>query len=124
MDLRELLAGFAEDTSATHMQEAATQLIDLLDEDLLEPIHTPGEPILAEELANRLERRVEQVRRRGGEVSGIALLDEALAHLRANDGSTLSPYSYEDSEELRWVVLVDEDDEILACYHNGPFIED
>lgn len=105
------------------MPEAASRLLELLDADEVEPLDQPGAAIQAEDLAERLETRVDKVRRRSEVLpEGIDLIEDAIAHLRAADGETVHPWTFEDGEGIRWFVLAN-DDEVIACYTSEPFVE-
>ena len=125
MDIVESLGSFIESSGSPTMPGAATQLVELLEADEVEPLDQPGTSVTAEELAERLEQRIERLRKKGPEPTGIQLVEDAIALLRANEGITISPWTYEDSDGVRWFVLAneDEDDEIIACYTSAPFIE-
>ena len=125
MDMHESLARFIEDSAADHMPTAAANLLELIEADEVEPLAQPGEAVLADELAERLEQRLEKVRRRSDKLpEGVAVIEDAIAHLRANDGVEVEPWSFEDSDGVRWFVLATADDEdIVACYTTAPFIE-
>ena len=123
--MQESLARFIEDSAADHMPEAASALLELLEADEVEPLGQPGDAVMAEELAERLEQRLERIRKRSDKLpDGVPLIEDAIAHLRANDGVEVEPWSYEDSDGVRWFVLATTDDEhIVACYTTAPFIE-
>lgn len=123
MDLHQSLSRFVESSGSSYMPDAANQLLELLEADEVEPLDQPGRPLSAEDVAERLEQRIEKLRRRGDLPRGIDLVEDAVAHLRANDGITVSPYTFEDSEGVRWFVLASEDEEVVACYTSAPFIE-
>lgn len=124
MDIVESLGSFIESSGSPTMPGAATQLVELLEADEVEPLDQPGTSVTAEELAERLEQRLERLRKKGPEPTGVQLVEDAVALLRANEGITVSPWTYEDSDGVRWFVLADEDeDEIIACYTSAPFIE-
>lgn len=125
MDMHDSLARFIEDSAADHMPAAAANLLELLEADEVEPVAQPGDSVMAEDLAERLEKRLEQVRRRSDKLpDGVALIEDAIAHLRANDGVEVEPWTFEDSDGVRWFVLatIDEED-VVACYTTAPFIE-
>ena len=106
------------------MGEAAAQLLELLEEDEVEPIGAPGDAISSDTLAERLENRLTKLRKRSDQVpDGIDLIEDAVATLRTNDGVTLYPWSFEDSDGIRWFVLADEDEDVIVCYTSAPFIE-
>ncbi len=122
--MQDNLNRFIEYTASDHMPKAASQLLDLLESDEVEPLHQPGEEILAEDLADKLEIRVDRIRNRGGRApTGLRIIEDAIAHLRARDGENLLPWSYEDSEGSRWFILADDDEEVIACYSTAPFVE-
>lgn len=125
MDIHESLARFIEDSAADHMPKAAATLLELLESDEVEPIAQPGEAVMADEIAERLEQRVEKLRKRADKLpEGIALIEDAIAHLRAYDGVEVEPWSFEDSDGIRWFVIATSDDEeIVACYTTAPFVE-
>lgn len=125
MDIKESLARFIEDSAAESMVKAASALLELLDSDEVEPLAQPGDAVMAEELAERLENRLEKVRRRSDKMlEGVTLIEDAVALLRANEGNEVEPYSFEDSDGVRWFVLAGtEDEEVVACYTTAPFIE-
>lgn len=123
--MQDSLARFIEDSASDHMPDAASTLLELLESDEVEPLGQPGDALMAEEVAERLEQRLEKVRKRSDKLpKGVALIEDAIAHLRANDGVEVDPWSYEDSEGVRWFVLASsEEDDIIACYTTAPFIE-
>ena len=124
MDMLERLGMFVESSGSSHMPEAASQLLELLESDEVEPLDQPGSGVMAEDAAERLEARLTKLRRRNDRhVEGVALIEDAVAHLRANDGEVVLPWTYEDSDGIRWFVLATEDEEVIACYTSAPFIE-
>lgn len=125
MNMQDSLARFIEDSAADHMPDAASELLELIEADEVEPIAQPGDAVLAEEIAERLEQRLEKLRRRSDKLpKGVALIEDAIAHLRANDGVEVEPWSFEDSDGVRWFVLATSDDEdVIACYTSAPFVE-
>lgn len=125
MDMHDSLARFAEDSASDHMPSAATNLLDLIESDEIEPIAQPADTVLAEEIAERLEKQTEKVRRRSGSLpEGTQLIEDAIAALRTHEGVEVEPWSFEDSDGIRWFVIVSaEDAEIVACYTTAPFIE-
>jgi hypothetical protein len=124
MDLSEQLARFIESQPSDLMLEAAHELLELVEADAVEQVSSAGKPQSAEELAERLEGRIERLRRRDDSVDGIELLEDAVAHLRASESDAVCPWTYEDGEGIRWFVLATEDDdEIVACYTSRPFVE-
>jgi hypothetical protein len=123
MDLTSSLGRFIESTSSEYMPEAAATLLELLEADAVEPIGQPGHPISAEEMAERLETRLERLRRKRDDApEGLDLIEDAVAHLRAHESDVLAPYTFEDGEGVRWFVL-SRGDEVVACYTSAPFIE-
>jgi hypothetical protein len=120
MNLHQTLSQFVE-SSDSGMGEVASSLLELLEADALEPISTPGKPIPAEELADRLETRLEKVRRRDDPPDGLDVIEDAVAHLRAHD-DVVAPFTFEDGEGVRWFVLASGED-VVACYTSAPFIE-
>jgi len=121
MNLVDSLSRFIENSTADHMPDAATRLVELLEADEVEPLKSPGKAVNAEDIAERLEDRVEKLRNR--EAEGLDLIEDAIAHLRAADGVRLEPWTFEDSDGIRWFVLADEDEDVVACYTSAPFIE-
>ena len=103
------------------MPELASELLDLLETDAVEPLSTPGRPIAAEEVAERLEQRVDKIRRRMDNITGLDLIEEVVGHLRAHEVEMISPWTYEDGDGIRWFVLASESD-VVACYTNRPFV--
>lgn len=123
MDLADGLGRFVESSGSRRMPEAASRLLELLEADEVEPLDQPGAAILAEDLAERLETRLDKLRRRADVLpDGIDLIEDAVAHLRAADGETVHPWTFEDGEGIRWFVLASED-EVIACYTSEPFVE-
>ena len=123
MDIYASLGSFI-DSSGSHTMGAASQLVELMEADEVEPLDQPGTAIAAEEMAERLEQRIERLRKKGPEPTGLLLVEDAIARLRANEGLTVNPWTYEDSDGVRWFVLASEDDdEIIACYTSAPFVE-
>ncbi|MEO1336859.1 MAG: hypothetical protein AAFV29_14525 [Myxococcota bacterium] len=124
MDIKDSLSRFIESAVSDTMGEAASQLLELVEEDEVEPIGAPGDAIASETLAERLENRLSKLRKRSDRLpDGIELIEDAVATLRTNDGLTLYPWSFEDSDGIRWFVLADEDEEVIVCYTSAPFIE-
>ena len=124
MDIQDCLSRFIDSAVSDTMGEAASQLLELLEEDEVEPIGAPGDAISSDVLAERLENRLTKLRKRGDQVpDGIDLIEDAVATLRTNDGITLYPWSFEDSDGIRWFVLADEDEDVIVCYTSAPFIE-
>lgn len=123
MDLQNSLGRFIESSSSAHMPDAAATLLELIEADAVEPIGQPGSPVSAEEMAERLENKLERLRRRRDDApEGLDLIEDAVAHLRAHDSDLLAPWTFEDGEGVRWFVL-SRGDEIVACYTSAPFIE-
>lgn len=124
MDLHTSLGRFIETSGSRHMPEAAQQLLELLDADEVEQLGGAGEALAAEEVADRLEARLQRLLRRADEPpDGTDLIEDAVAHLRANDGLMVAPYTFEDGEGIRWFVLADEDEDVVALYTTAPFLE-
>ncbi len=107
------------------MPNAASELLELLEAEEVEALDHPGTPVAAEEAAERLESRLERLRKRADhEPEGITLIEDAVASLRANDGVVVTPWTFEDGEGVRWFVLAsDEDEEVIACYTSAAFVE-
>jgi hypothetical protein len=120
MDLHQTLSQFVE-SSDSGMGEIASSLLELLEADAVEVIGSPGKPIAAEEVADRLETRLEKVRRRDDPPEGLEVIEDAVAHLRAHD-DVVAPFTFEDGEGVRWFVLASGND-VVACYTSAPFIE-
>lgn len=116
------LSRFIEDSTSEHMPDAAAQLVELLESDEVEPIGAPGEPVLAEDVADRLESQLQKAKDRVNGDDAARLIEDAVQHLRAVEGSTLEPWSFEDSDGVRWFVLADEDEDIVACYTSAAFV--
>ncbi|HJL43099.1 MAG TPA: hypothetical protein RMG48_17470 [Myxococcales bacterium LLY-WYZ-16_1] len=123
MDLLERLHHFMEETASEHMPDAAARLVELLESDQVEPLGAPGKRVPAEDVADRLEERMRKMQRRGDVPAGIELLEDAVAHLRAVDGAQVLPFAFEDGDGVRWFVLADEADDVVACYTSEPFVE-
>ncbi len=125
MDMHESIARFLESSSSDAMQKSAATLLELMESDEVEPIDTPEDTVAAEDLAERLERRLEKLRRRGEKLpDGAAAIEDAVTYLRAHDGAQLERWSYEDGDGVRWFLLAnDEDEEVVACYSDAPFVE-
>ena len=121
MDLQRNLSKFVEANTEGTMSEVASSLIELLEADAVEVIGAPGKPIASEEIAERLETRLERVRRRDSEPEGLDVIEDAVAHLRAHD-DIVAPFTFEDGEGVRWFVLASGDD-VVACYTSAPFLE-
>ena len=62
MDMHDSLARFIEDSVSDHMPGAASALLELLEADEVEPLGQPGDSVMAEEVAERLEQRLEKLR--------------------------------------------------------------
>ncbi len=123
--LFESLGRFAERAKGRAMEDTANQLIDLLDTDAVEPVRMPGGFANAEDLADRLEARVQKVLRRADEPpEGIEVVEEAVAYLRAHDGTAVASFAFEDGDGVRWFVLTDQKHRVLACYTSAPFMVD
>ncbi|MCA9552465.1 MAG: hypothetical protein KC933_20695 [Myxococcales bacterium] len=125
MDMHESLGSFIDHSGSTHMPDAAGQLLELLEADEVEALDSPGTALMAEDAADRLEARLERIKKRGGRMPpGTRLIEDAVTHLRANEGVEVTPWTYEDGEGVRWFVLTsEEDDEIIACYSSAPFVD-
>lgn len=124
MDVVTSLSRFIEDSTSEHMPEAASQLMELLESDEVEPLGAPGEPVVAEELADRLEAQLERSKSPvNGSPRAARLIEDAVQHLRAAEGETLEPYSYEDSDGVRWFVLTNGDEDVVACYTSAAFVQ-
>jgi len=122
MELEDKLTRFLESSSSDPMHEVATQLLELIENDAVEPLG-PGRFLPAEEAADRLEQRMERILRRADErIDGLELIEDAVAHLRARESDMVAPLTFEDSDGVRWFVLAGRDD-IVACYTSRPFIE-
>ncbi len=123
MDIQECLSRFIDSAVSDTMGQAASQLLELLEEDEVEPIGTPGDAISSDVLAEQLDGKLSKLRKRSDDLpEGIELIEDAVATLRTNDGLTLYPWSFEDSDGIRWFVLADEDEEAIVCYTSAPFI--
>lgn len=121
-ELSNSLSKFIEKSSSEYMPDAASQLLELMEADEVEPLGE-GKAVPAEELAERLESRVSRLRRRSDDApEGLDLIEDAVAHLRAHEDAMVAPWAFEDSEGVRWFVLARED-EVVACYTSKPFIE-
>src|SRR5262249_36174583 len=81
MDLQRNLSKFVEANADGTMSEVASNLIELLEADAVEVIGAPGRPIASEEIAERLETRLERVRKRDSEPEGLDVIEDAVAHL-------------------------------------------
>jgi hypothetical protein len=122
--IQDSLGRFLENSGSEPMNDVAGQLLELLEADEVEPVGNPGDPVSAEEIAERLETRLARLRKRSdAEVEGLGQIEDAVAYLQANDDTKLVPWTFEDSDGIRWFVLADEDDDIVACYTSAPFVE-
>ncbi|MEE2903196.1 MAG: hypothetical protein VYC39_12760 [Myxococcota bacterium] len=121
--LSDSLNRFIEHSASDYMPDAASELLDLIESDSVEPLGNPGRSLRAEEVAERLEQRIDRIRQRGDEsVDGLSLIDDAVAHLRAREADMVDPWKFEDGEGIRWFVLANQGD-VIACYNSRPFIE-
>jgi hypothetical protein len=124
MDLHSSLGQFVESRASGPMNEAASQLLEMLASDEVETLGAGGRPVAAEDLADRLEAKVERLRRqRDDEPEGLELIEETLNQLRASEGELIVPWTLEDSDGVRWFVLADAEQQVVACYTNAPFVE-
>lgn len=125
VDLMEALSRFVERAVSEHMPDAAGSLLELMEEDEVESLATPGDDVYAEDVADQLESKLTRIRRRSDDPpEGLLLIEDAVAALRTVDGSQVSPWSFEDGDGVRWFVLVDiKSREVVACYTTAPFIE-
>lgn len=124
MDIAHSLTRFVEHSPSDAMPEVASQLLELLESDEVETIGARGRALPAEELADKLESKLDRVRERGtAEAEDLALIEDAVAHLRANEDTPVASMTFEDSEGTRWFVLTDQTGEIVACYTSRPFVE-
>ncbi len=125
MDMLESLGAFIDRSGRASMPNAASQLLELLEAEEVEALDQPGTPVAAEDAAERLENRLERLRKRAArEPEGITRIEDAVASLRANDGVVVTPWTFEDGEGVRWFVLAsDEDEEVIACYTSAAFVE-
>lgn len=123
MDVVVSLSRFIEDSGSEHMPDAARALVELLESDEVEPLGAPGDPVLAEDVADRLES---QLSRRRSAINGAAgaarVVEDAVHHLRAAEGETLEPWSFEDSDGVRWFVLANDEEDVVACYTSAAFV--
>lgn len=117
------LARFVEQSPAGQMRDAVSELVDMLEADTVEPLGAAGKAVPAEDLAERLETKVERLRRGGDEPEGLELLEDAVAHLRAYEDEIVAPWAFEDGDGIRWFVLATKTAEVVACYTSRPFIE-
>jgi hypothetical protein len=121
--IQDSLGRFLENSGSEPMNDVAGQLLELIEADEVEPVGT-GDPVAAEEIAERLENRLSRLRKRSdAEVEGLSMIEDAVAYLQANDDTKLVPWTFEDSDGIRWFVLADEDDDVVACYTSAPFVE-
>lgn len=121
--LSDCLNRFIERSASDYMPDAASELLDLIESDAVEPLGNPGRSLRAEDVAERLEQRIDRIRRRGEDgISGLDLIDDAVAHLRAREADMVDPWKFEDGEGIRWFVLANQGD-VIACYNSRPFIE-
>ena len=122
--IQDSLGRFLENSGSEPMNEIAGQLLELIEADEVEPVGSSAESVRAEEVAERLENRLARLRKRNdSEVEGLGVIEDAVAYLQANDDAQLVPWTFEDSDGIRWFVLADEDDDIVACYTSAPFVE-
>lgn len=121
MDLEASLGRFIDTKDATSMHEIASSLLEMLVSDELEALGGPGRPVLSEEVAQRLEDRLEKVRTRTEPPDGLEVIEDAVAHLRAHD-DLVAPFTFEDGEGIRWFVMASGED-VVACYTSAPFVE-
>ena len=123
MQIDECLAKFIEDSSADNMLKAASELLEFIETDEVEPLGQPGDTRLAEEIAEGLELKIEQLKKRGTLPISVRPVEEAITYLRANEGLPIAPWSFEDSAGVHWFVLVAEEaeDDVIACYNNAAF---
>ncbi|MCK6549318.1 hypothetical protein L6R52_25975 [Myxococcota bacterium] len=119
--LQESLGRFVEAAQGNVMHEAASTLLELLESDAVEPITVSGALVSAEDVADRLESKVEKLMKNADEPpEGIDLIEEAVAHLRAHE-DTVAPWTFEDGDGIRWFVLASGED-VVACYTSAPFL--
>ena len=124
MDISHSLTRFVEHSPSDAMPEIASQLLDLIESDEVETIGARGRATPAEELAEKLETRLEKVKERSSvNAEDLALIEDAVAHLRANEDALVSSMTFEDSEGTRWFVLTNNEGDIVACYTSRPFVE-
>ncbi len=125
MELTDGLHRFIEHSSSDLMLDLASELLDLLESDAVEPLSSPGRALRCEEVAERLEQRVDRIRRKREDgIDGLDAIEDAVAHLRARESELVAPWTFEDGEGIRWFVLHNEDDdEVVACYTSRPFVE-
>src|SRR5262245_24381813 len=120
MDLHISLSRFLESAPPGTMHEVASSLLELIEADAVEPLGL-GRPVASEEIAERLETRLERVRRRDEQPEGLDVIEDAVAHLRAYD-DLVAPMTFEDGEGIRWFVFASGED-VVACYTSAPFVE-
>lgn len=124
INIEENLARFIEKSASPYMPDAAAELLELIEGDAVEPLGTPGQAVPAEDLADRLEAKLQKVLKKSDDPpEGVDLLEDAIAHIRTCDGAMLAPFTYEDGAGIRWFVLADEDRNVVACYTSAPFVE-
>ncbi|MEQ8276062.1 MAG: hypothetical protein RMA76_23845 [Deltaproteobacteria bacterium] len=125
VDLIQALTRFVERSVSEHMPDAASTLLELLEEDEVEGLSTPGDEVYAEDVADQLENKLTRIRKRSDDPpEGLLLIEDAIAGLRTIDGQMVSPWLFEDGDGVRWFVLVDgSNGEVAACYTTAPFIE-
>lgn len=125
MEMNENLTRFVESATDDRMPSAAANLLELIEADEVEPIAQPGDAVIADDMAESLESRLDKVRRRSTHLpDGVALIEDAIAALRAHDDTEVEPWSFEDSNGIRWFVVISvDDDAVVACYTTAPFIE-
>ena len=124
-ELTDSLSRFVESSGSDIMCDAGSELLELIESDAVEPLNSPGRSVRAEEVAERLEQRVERLRRRSDEsIEGLDLIEDAVACLRAREMDMVCPWTFEDGEGIRWFVLAEDDaGDVIACYTSRPFVE-
>ena len=123
-DLRtDHLVRFVERSPAGQMRDAVSELLDLIEAEAVEPLGTAGKAVAAEDIAERLETKVERIRRSGDDPEGLELVEDAVAHLRAYEDEVVAPWAFEDGDGIRWFVLATKEAEVVACYTSRPFVE-
>lgn len=120
MELIDDLRVFVDASTSEAMVASAELLIDLLESDQVEAVDAPGDEHTAEEAAEEVESDLDHEEDHPKRRRTVA---EALGTVRASDGETLVPYTFEDSDGARWVVWCLEDNEVLACYACSPEID-
>lgn len=124
MNLHDSIGRFIDTTASEYMPEVASQLLELLEADEVEALGNPGDPVSADEIADRLENRVQRIRRRSDDVpEGLDLIEDAVAHLRSCESQMLAPWTFEDGDGIRWFILADGRNNVVACYTSAPFVE-